>query len=124
MSRSLIHVESTYGTFGWDFLFIYLAVEVFRHFLAGQDFTVFSTQKPLSSPSNKLSTSSTPGDMPTRLYLEVHFRHPQIHGSGNRLTEAQFKTFIAHLQLIPGIDLAEVAAEQCRIYYPFDEAAS
>ncbi|BHF74070.1 hypothetical protein SprV_0401715400 [Sparganum proliferum] len=46
--KKLLPAETRYSTFGRELLAIYLAVENFRHFLEGWDFTVFTDHKPLT----------------------------------------------------------------------------
>ncbi|BHF61905.1 hypothetical protein SprV_0100488500 [Sparganum proliferum] len=93
-SKKLLPAETRYSTFGRELLAIYLAVKHFRHFLEGQEFTIFTD----------------------------HIRH--IDGSRNEVADALSRPSIAHLQLSPGIDLAEMAAEQRRVGSPCDEDVS
>ncbi|BHF81697.1 hypothetical protein SprV_0802483000 [Sparganum proliferum] len=54
--------------------------------------------------------------------LTSDIRH--IDGSRNEVADALSRPSIAHLQLSPGIDLAEIAAEQRRVGSPCDEDVS
>ncbi|BHF63679.1 hypothetical protein SprV_0200667300 [Sparganum proliferum] len=58
-SKKLLPAETRYSTFDRELLAIYLAVKHFRHFLEGQEFTIFADHKPLTfaihSRSDKLS---------------------------------------------------------------------
>nr|VZI26228.1 unnamed protein product [Spirometra erinaceieuropaei] len=47
-SNKLLPAETRYSTFGRELLAIYLAMNHFRHFLEGRDFTVFTDHKPLN----------------------------------------------------------------------------
>ncbi|BHF82388.1 hypothetical protein SprV_0802552600 [Sparganum proliferum] len=89
---------------------------------------------PLAFFSKKLSKAetrySTFGRELLAAYLAVrHFRHllediRHIDGSRNEVADAFSRPSIAHLQLSPGIDLAEMAAEQRRVGSPCDEDVS
>nr|VZI45352.1 unnamed protein product [Spirometra erinaceieuropaei] len=124
-SKKLLPAETRYSTFGRELLAIYLAVKHFRHSLEGHDFTVFTDHKPstfaLRSHTDKLNPQKI-----NQLDYISHFtsdiRH--IDGSRNEVADALSSPSIAHLQLSPGIDLAEMAAEQRRVGPPCDEDVS
>nr|VZI03201.1 unnamed protein product [Spirometra erinaceieuropaei] len=105
-SRKLSPAETRYSIFRRELLAAFLAVKQFRHFLEGRDFTVFMDHKPLS-----FALKSTP-----------HISH--IDGSCNEAADALSRPSIAHHQLSPGIDLADMAAEQRRVGSPCDEDVS
>ncbi|BHF69950.1 hypothetical protein SprV_0301299700 [Sparganum proliferum] len=124
-SKKLLPAETRYNTFGRELLAIYLAVKHFRHFLEGHEFTIFTDHKPLTfaihSRSDKLSRRKIRHlDYISQFTSDI--RH--IDGSRNEVADALSRPSIAHLQLSPGIDLAEMAAEQRRVGSPCDEDVS
>ncbi|BHF83328.1 hypothetical protein SprV_0802647600 [Sparganum proliferum] len=124
-SKKLLPAETRYSTFGRELLAIYLAVKHFRHFLEGRDFTVFTDHKPLTfalrSHSDKLNAREIRQlDYISQFTSDI--RH--IDGSRNEVADALSRPSIAHLQLSPGIDLAEMAAEQRRVGSLCDEDVS
>ncbi|BHF65278.1 Era Like 12S Mitochondrial RRNA Chaperone 1 [Sparganum proliferum] len=121
LSLMLLPAETRYSTFGRELLAIYLAVKHFRHFLEGQGFTIFTDHKPLTFAIHSRSDKLSPREIRHLDYIS-HFtsdiRH--IDGSRNEVADALSRPSIAHLQLSPGIDLAEMAAEQRRVGSPCD----
>ncbi|BHF72212.1 hypothetical protein SprV_0401527600 [Sparganum proliferum] len=124
-SKKLLPAETRYSTFGRELLAIYLAVKHFRHFLEGRDFTIFTDHKPLTFAMHSHSDKLNPREIRQLDYISQFtsdIRH--IYGSRNGVTDALSRPSIAHLQLSPGIDLAEMAAEQRRVGSPCDEDVS
>nr|VZI11278.1 unnamed protein product [Spirometra erinaceieuropaei] len=124
-SKKLLPAETCYSTFGHELLAIYLAVKHFGHSLEGRDFTVFTDHKPLTfalrSHTDKLNRREIRQlDYISQFTSDI--RH--IDGSRNEVADALSRPSIAHLQLSPGIDLAEMVAEQRRVGPPCDEDVS
>ncbi|BHF62342.1 hypothetical protein SprV_0200532400 [Sparganum proliferum] len=124
-SKKLSKAETRYSTFGRELLAAYLAVRHFRHLLEGQEFTIFTDHKPLTfalrSHTDKLNSREIRQlDYISQFTSDI--RH--IDGSRNEVADALSRPSIAHLQLSPGIDLAEMAAEQRRVGSPCDEDVS
>ncbi|BHF60215.1 hypothetical protein SprV_0100317800 [Sparganum proliferum] len=124
-SKKLLPAETHYSTFGRELLAIYLAVKHFRHFLEGQEFTIFTDHKPLTFAIHSRPDKLSPRELRHLDYISQFtsdIRH--IDGSRNEVADALSRPSIAHLQLSPGIDLAEMAAEQRRVGSPCDEDVS
>ncbi|BHF78459.1 hypothetical protein SprV_0602157200 [Sparganum proliferum] len=124
-SKKLLPAETRYSIFGRKLLAIYLAVKHFRHFLEGQEFTIFTDHKPLTFAINSRSDKLSPREIRHLDYISQFtsdIRH--IDGSRNEVADALSRPSIAHLQLSPGIYLAEMAAEQRRVGSPCDEDVS
>ncbi|BHF80104.1 hypothetical protein SprV_0702322800 [Sparganum proliferum] len=124
-SKKLLPAETRYSTFGRELLAIYLAVKHFQHFLEGQEFTIFTDHKPLTFAIHSRSDKLSPQEIRHLDYISQFtsdIRH--IDGSRNEVADALSRPSIAHLQLSPGIDLAEMAAEQRRVGSPCDEDVS
>ncbi|BHF78866.1 hypothetical protein SprV_0602198300 [Sparganum proliferum] len=124
-SKKLLPAETRYSTFGRELLAIYLAVKHFRHFLEGQEFTIFTDHKPLTFAIHSRSDKLSPREIRHLDYISQFtsdIRH--IDGSRNEVADALSRPSIAHLQLSPGIDIAEMAAEQRRVGSPCDEDVS
>ncbi|BHF73790.1 hypothetical protein SprV_0401687300 [Sparganum proliferum] len=125
LSLMLLPAETRYSTFGRELLAIYLTVKHFRHFLEGQEFTIFTDHKPLTFAIHSRSDKLSPRKIRHLDYISQFtsdIRH--IDGSRNEVADALSRPSIAHLQLSPGIDLAEMAAEQRRVGSPCDEDVS
>nr|VZI06756.1 unnamed protein product [Spirometra erinaceieuropaei] len=124
-SRKLLPAETCYSTFNRELLAIYLVVKHLRHSLEGRDFTVFTDHKPLTFALRSHTDKLNPREI-RQLYFISQFtsdiRH--IDGSRNEVADALSRPSIAHLQLSPGIDLVEVAAEQRRVGTPCAEDVS
>nr|VZH94044.1 unnamed protein product [Spirometra erinaceieuropaei] len=124
-SKKLLPAETRYSTFGRELLAIYLTVKYFRHSLEGRDFTVFTDHKPLTFALRSHTEKLNPRDIRQLDYISQFtsdIRH--IDGSRNEVADALSRPPIAHLQLSPRIDLAEMAAEQRRVGPPCDEDVS
>ncbi|BHF60865.1 hypothetical protein SprV_0100383400 [Sparganum proliferum] len=124
-SKKLSKAETRYSTFGRELLAAYLAVRHFRHLLEGREFTIFTDHKPLTFAMHSHSTKLSPREIRHLDYISQFIsdiRH--IDGSRNEVADALSRPSIAHLQLSPGIDLAEMAAEQRRVGPPCDEDVS
>ncbi|BHF67774.1 hypothetical protein SprV_0301080300 [Sparganum proliferum] len=124
-SKKLLPGETRYSTVGRELLAIYLAVKHFRHFLEGRDFTIFTDHKPLTFAMHSHSDKLTPREIRQLDYISQFtsdIRH--IDGSRNEVVDALSRLSIAHLQLSPVIDLAEMAAEQRRVGSHGDEDVS
>ncbi|BHF77687.1 hypothetical protein SprV_0602079600 [Sparganum proliferum] len=124
-SKKLLSAETRYSTFGRELLAIYLAVKHFRHFLEGQESTIFTDYKPLTFAMHSHSDKLNPWEIRQLDYISQFtsdIRH--IDGSRNKVADALSRPSIAHLQLSPGIGLAEMAAEQRRVGSPCDEDVS
>ncbi|BHF80221.1 hypothetical protein SprV_0702334500 [Sparganum proliferum] len=121
-SRKLSKAEFCYSTFGRELLSAYLTVRHFLHLLEGREFTIFTDNKPLTFAMHSHSDKLKPREI-RQLDCISQFtsdiRH--IDGSRNEVADALSRPSIAHLQLSPGIDLAEMAAEQRRVGSPCDE---
>nr|VZI40915.1 unnamed protein product [Spirometra erinaceieuropaei] len=117
--------ETRYSNFGREQLAIYLAVKHFRHSIEGRDFTVFTDHKPLTFALLSHTDKRNPREIRQLDYIS-QFTSDICHidGSCNEVADALSRPSIAHLQLSPGIDLAEVAAEQHRVGPPCDEDVS
>ncbi|BHF75238.1 hypothetical protein SprV_0501833400 [Sparganum proliferum] len=124
-SKKLSKAETRYSTFGRELLAAYLAVRHFRHLLEGREFTIFTDHKPLTFAIHSRSDKLSPREIRHLDYISQFtsdIRH--IDGSRNEVADALSRPSIAHLQLSPGIDLAEMAAEQRRVGSPCDEDVS
>nr|VZI47051.1 unnamed protein product [Spirometra erinaceieuropaei] len=113
-SKKLLPAETRYSTFG-----------PFGHFLEGRDFTNFTDHKPLTFALRSHTDKLNPREIRQLDYISQFtsdIRH--IDGSRNEVADALSRPSIAHLQLSPGIDLAEMAAEQRRVGSPCDEDVS
>nr|VZI36105.1 unnamed protein product [Spirometra erinaceieuropaei] len=124
-SKKLLPAETGYSTFGRELLAIYLAVKNFRYSLEGRDFPVFTDHKPLTFALRSHTDKLNPREIRQLDYISQFtsdIRH--IDGSRNEVADALSRPSIAHLQLSPGIDLAEMAAEQRRVGPPCDEDVS
>nr|VZI49174.1 unnamed protein product [Spirometra erinaceieuropaei] len=124
-SKKLSKAETRYSTFGRELLAAYLAVRHFRHLLEGREFTIFTDHKPLTFAMHSHSDKLSPREIRHLDYISQFtsdIRH--IDGSRNEVADALSRPSIDHLQLSPGIDLAEMAAKQRRVGPPCDEDAS
>nr|VZI41582.1 unnamed protein product [Spirometra erinaceieuropaei] len=124
-SKKLSKAETRYSTFGRELLAAYLAVRHFRHLLEGREFTIFTYHKPLTFATHSHSDKLSPREIRHLDYISQFtsdIRH--IDGSRNEVADTLSRPSIAHLQLSPGIDLAEMAAEQRRVGPPCDEDVS
>ncbi|BHF68517.1 hypothetical protein SprV_0301155300 [Sparganum proliferum] len=124
-SKKLSKAETRYSTFGRELLAAYLAVRHFRHLLESREFTIFTDHKPLTFAIHSRSDKLSPREFRHLDYISQFtsdIRH--IDGSRNEVADALSRPSIAHLQLSPGIDLAEIAAEQRRVGSPCDEDVS
>ncbi|BHF58444.1 hypothetical protein SprV_0100139600 [Sparganum proliferum] len=124
-SKKLSKAETRYSTFGRELLAAYLAVRHFRHLLEGREFTIFTDHKPLTFALRSHTDKLNPREIRQLDYISQftsYIRH--IDGSRNEVADALSRPSIAHLQLSPGIDLAEMAAEQRRVGSPCDEDVS
>nr|VZI02434.1 unnamed protein product [Spirometra erinaceieuropaei] len=124
-SRKQSKADTRYSTFGRKLLAAYLAVRHFRHLLEGREFTIFTDHKPLTFAMHSHSDKLSPREIRHLDYISQFtsdIRH--IDGSRNEVADALSWPSIAHLQLSPGIDLAEMAAEQRRVGPPCDEDVS
>ncbi|BHF86038.1 hypothetical protein SprV_ctg2602921700 [Sparganum proliferum] len=124
-SKKLSKAETRYSTFGRELLAAYLAVRHFRHLLEGRDFTIFTDHKPLTFALRSHTDKLNPREIRQLDYISQFSSDiRQIDGSRNEVADALSRPSIAHLQLSPGIDLAEMAAEQRRVGSPCDEDVS
>ncbi|BHF85630.1 hypothetical protein SprV_1002879900 [Sparganum proliferum] len=124
-SKKLSKAETRYSTFGRELLAAYLAVRHFRHLLEGREFTIFTDHKPLTFAIHSRFDKLSPREIRHLDYISQFtsdIRH--IDGPRNEVADALSRPSIAHLQLSPGIDLAEMAAEQRRVGSPCDEDVS
>ncbi|BHF75332.1 hypothetical protein SprV_0501842800 [Sparganum proliferum] len=124
-SKKLSRAETRYSTFGRELLAAYLAVRHFRHLLEGREFTIFTDYKPLTFALRSHTDKLNPREIRQLDYISQFtsdIRH--IDGSRNEVADALSRPSIAHLQLSPGIDLSEMAAEQRRVGSPCDEDVS
>ncbi|BHF72618.1 hypothetical protein SprV_0401568600 [Sparganum proliferum] len=124
-SKKLLPSETRYSIFCRELLAIYLAVKHFRHFLEGQELTIFTDHRPLTFAIHSRSDKLSPREIRHLDYISQFtsdIRH--IDGSRNEVADALSRPSIAHLQLSPGIDLPEMAAEQRRVGSPCDEDVS
>ncbi|BHF59629.1 hypothetical protein SprV_0100259000 [Sparganum proliferum] len=113
LSLMLLPAETRYSTFGRELLAIYLDVIHFRHFLEGRDFTVFTDHKPLTFAFRSHSDKLNPREIRQLDYISQFTSDIRnIDGTKNEVADALSRPSIAHLQLSPGIDLAEMAAKQ------------
>nr|VZH99557.1 unnamed protein product [Spirometra erinaceieuropaei] len=100
-------------------------MKLFRHFIECRDFTVLTDHKPLSFALKPTSDNLIPRKIRQVDYMSQFasdIRH--IDGSHNEVADALSRPFITHLKLSPGIDLAQMAAEQRRVGSPCDEDVS
>ncbi|BHF74000.1 hypothetical protein SprV_0401708400 [Sparganum proliferum] len=84
----LLPAETRYSTFGRELLAIYLAVEHFRHFLEGLDFTVFMDHKPLTFALWSHSDKYSPREIAHLDYISqftTDIRH--INGTKNEVAD-------------------------------------
>ncbi|BHF59101.1 hypothetical protein SprV_0100205600 [Sparganum proliferum] len=124
-SKKLSKAETRYSTFGRELLAAYLAVRHFRHLLEGREFTIFTDHKTLTFAIHFRFDKLSSREIRHLDYISQFTsdtRH--IDGSRNEVADALSRPSIAHLQLSPGIDLAEMAAEQRRVGSPCDEDVS
>nr|VZI21205.1 unnamed protein product [Spirometra erinaceieuropaei] len=124
-SKKLSKAETRYSTFGRELLAAYLAVRHFRHLLEGREFTIFTDHKSLTFAMHSHTDKLNPWEIRQLDYISQFtsdIRH--IDGSRNEVADALFRPSIAHLQLSPGIDLAEMAAEQRLVGPSCDEHVS
>ncbi|BHF74694.1 hypothetical protein SprV_0501778100 [Sparganum proliferum] len=122
-SRKLSPNETRYSTFGREHLAVFLAVKHFQHFLEDRDFTMFTDHQPISFAFKSTPNKLKPGEIRQLDYISQFTsdtRH--VDRSINGVAGALPRPSIAHLQLSPGIDLAEMAADCTRIrsvaYHP------
>ncbi len=93
----------------------YLSVKHFRHYAEDCRFLVFTDQKPLISAMASHSSKYTEREIRQLDYLcqfNLEFRH--VRGSENKVVDALTRIEINSLQFPPGIDYAEISAEQPR----------
>ncbi|BHF80325.1 hypothetical protein SprV_0702345000 [Sparganum proliferum] len=124
-SKKLSKAETRYSTFGRELLAAYLAVRHFQHLHEGREFTIFTDHKPLTFAIHSRSDKLSPHEIRHLGYISKStsdIRH--IDGSRSEKADALSRPSIAHLQFSPGIDLAEMAAEQRRLGSPCDEDVS
>nr|VZI46645.1 unnamed protein product [Spirometra erinaceieuropaei] len=124
-SKKLSKAETRYSTFGLELFAVCLAVRHFRHLLEGREFTIFTDHKPLTFALNFHSDKLNPREIRHLEYISQFtsaIRH--IDGSWNEMADALSRPSIAHFQLLPGIDLTEMAAEQRCVGSPCDEDLS
>ncbi|BHF83522.1 hypothetical protein SprV_0902666500 [Sparganum proliferum] len=121
-SMKLSPAETRYSTFGRKILVVFLAMKHFQHFVEDRDFTVFTDHKSLSFAPNSTFDKLNPREIRQLDYISQFTSDiRQIDESHNEAADALSRPSIAHLQLSPGIDLAEMAAEQRRVGSPCDE---
>nr|VZI30619.1 unnamed protein product [Spirometra erinaceieuropaei] len=93
--------------------------------LEGREFTISTDYKPLNSALQSQSDKVNPWKI-HKLHYIIQFtsdiRH--INGSRNELADALRRPFIAHLQLCPEIDFAEMVKEKRRISPLYNEDGS
>nr|VZI44395.1 unnamed protein product [Spirometra erinaceieuropaei] len=124
-SKKLSKAETRYSTFERELLVAYLAVKNFRHLLEDQEFTIFTDHKPLTLAMHSHSDKLSPREIRHLDYISQFTSDIRpIDGSRNEVADALSRSSIAHLQLSPGIYLAEMAAEQRRLGSPCDEDVS
>ncbi|BHF74690.1 hypothetical protein SprV_0501777700 [Sparganum proliferum] len=124
-SRKLAPAETRYSTFGRELPAVFLTVKHFRHFLEGRECTVFTDLQPLSFALKSRPDKLNPREIRQLDYISQFTsdtRHVDRSISG--MAGALPRPSIAHLQLSPGIDLAEMAAEQRRVCSPCDDDVS
>nr|VZI26239.1 unnamed protein product [Spirometra erinaceieuropaei] len=124
-SKKLSKADTRYSTLGRELLAADLAVRHFRHLLEGREFTIFTDHKPLTFAIHSHSDKLSPREIRHLDYISQFtsdIRH--IDGSRNEVADTLSRPPIAHLQLSPGIDLAEMAAEQRRVGPPCNEDVS
>ncbi|BHF74435.1 hypothetical protein SprV_0501752100 [Sparganum proliferum] len=112
--EKLLPAETRYSTFDREILSIYLAVNNFRHFLGGREFTVFTDHKPYN-----------PREIAHLDYisqLTTDIRH--IDGTNNEVADMLSRPSLSSLHLSHGIDLCAMAAVQQRVGCPGDESVS
>ncbi|BHF60491.1 hypothetical protein SprV_0100345600 [Sparganum proliferum] len=122
---ALSPAETRYCTFGREPIAVFLAVKHFWYFLEGRDFIVFTDHRPLYFALKSSSDKFSP--LEVRQLDEISqftsdIRH--INGSHNQVADELSRPSIAHPRLSPEIDLAEMAAEKCRVGSPYDEDVS
>nr|VZI09926.1 unnamed protein product [Spirometra erinaceieuropaei] len=124
-SRKLSKAETRYSTFEHELLAAYLTVGHFRHLLEGRESTIFTDHEPLTFAMHSHSDKLSPREIRHLDYISQFtsdVRH--IDESRNEVADALSRPSIAHLQLSLGIDLTEMAAEQCRVGPSCDEDVS
>ncbi|BHF65886.1 hypothetical protein SprV_0200890000 [Sparganum proliferum] len=124
-SKKRLPAKTRYSTFGRELLGIYLAVKHFRHFLEGQDFTVFTDHKPMTFALRPHSDKYNPREIAHLDYISqftTHIRH--IDGTKNKVADMLSRPSPSPLLLSHGIDLCAMAAEQQRVGCPGDESVS
>ncbi|BHF74686.1 hypothetical protein SprV_0501777300 [Sparganum proliferum] len=100
-------------------------VHAFRQFIEGRDVTVFTDLQPLSFALKSMSDKLNHQEIRQLDYISQFTsdtRH--VDRSVSEMAGALPRPSIAHLQLSPGIDLAEMAAEQRRVCSPCDDDVS
>ncbi|BHF66576.1 hypothetical protein SprV_0200959800 [Sparganum proliferum] len=113
LSKKISKAETRYSTFGREILAVFLAVRHFRHLLEGREFTFLTNPNPLTFALNSHSDKLNPREIRHLDHISQFTSDiRQIDGSRNEVADALSRPSIAHLQLSPGIDLAEMAAEQ------------
>ncbi|BHF63958.1 hypothetical protein SprV_0200695400 [Sparganum proliferum] len=124
-SRKLFRAKTRYSTFGRERLAVVLALRHFQHLLEGREFAISADHKPLIFAQHSHSDKLNPWEIRHLDYISQftsNIRH--IDGSRDEVADALPRSSIAHLQLSPGIDLAEMAAEQRRADSPCEEDVS
>ncbi|BHF80217.1 hypothetical protein SprV_0702334100 [Sparganum proliferum] len=122
-SRKLSKAETRYSTFGRELLAVYLAVKHFRQLLQGREVTVYTDHKPLSFALHSTSDRLNPRETRQRDYIS-QFTSATLAGHAMRVADSLSGSSIAHLQLSPGINFAEMAAQQRRTGSASDENVS
>nr|VZI07343.1 unnamed protein product [Spirometra erinaceieuropaei] len=115
-SKKLSPAETRYSTFGSELLDIYLAVNHFRHFLEGRDFTIFTDHKPLTFAIRSHSDKYNLREISHLDYISqftTDIRH--IDGPKNAVADMLVKPSLSAFHLSHGIDLGAMAAEQRRV---------
>ncbi|BHF74297.1 hypothetical protein SprV_0501738200 [Sparganum proliferum] len=137
--EKLLPAETRYSTFDREILSIYLAVNNFRHFLGGREFTVFTDHKPFYLShllfllcNDRLQLRSrreifwyNPREIAHLDYisqLTTDIRH--IDGTNNEVADMLPRPSLSSLHLSHGIDLCAMAAVQQRVGCPGDESVS
>ncbi|BHF69922.1 hypothetical protein SprV_0301296900 [Sparganum proliferum] len=123
-SKKLLPAETRYNTFGRELLAIYLAVKHIRHFLEGQDFTVFTDRKALTFALRSHSDKYNSREIAHLYYISqftTDIRH--IEGTRNEIAGMLSRPSLSSLKLSLEIDLCAMAAEQ-RVGFPGDESIS
>ena len=108
--------ETKYSTFDREFLAAYLAIKYFRHFIEGQQFSVFTNHKPSTFSLSTHSDSHTPRqschlDYISQFITEIH----HIHRHSNPVADAHScieLNIVTSPSQLPVIDFKELAAAQ------------